>query len=472
MTLKRAIAHNSIIQIATKLLSTVLGLAAVAIMTRSLGAEKFGWYVTASSFMQFIGIFADFGFMLITSAMLSENKFAHNRILNTLFTWRLLTAFISYGAAVVLIWLFPYGNEIKIAGTILSLSFFFITLNQVLTGYCQYNLTMIFPAIGEILSRLILVSGVIALSYYGKGFLPMMIIVSAGSLAYLLFLIFKTPKLNLTLDKEVSLEAWKKMWPVAISIMFNSIYLLGDRLILPLYTTQEQVGYYGAAYRVLDILLQIAALLMAILLPILVSAWNAPNHENFKQRLQLSFDLIALIIFPMIAGGFALATPIMKFVAGANFAPSGKILGFLILAVIGVYLGQLGGHINLAINRQRYSMIVFAIVAVLGLIGYFTLIPRYGVYGAAATTIATEFCAGILLIGGSFKFANFFPSLKNILKIIFASIAMALSVYNIPAPHVLISIFYGALIYGIIILVLQAVRFETLKEIFSYSRKA
>ena len=471
MTLKRAIAHNSIIQITANLFSTILGLVAVAIMTRSLGAEKFGWYVTASSFMQFVGIFADFGFMLITSAMLSENKFTHNRILNTLFTWRLLTAFISYGTAIVLIWLFPYGNEIKIAGIILSLSFFFITLNQVLTGYCQYKLTMIFPAIGEILSRIVLIIGVIALSYYGKGFLPMMIAVSSGSLVYLLFLISKTPKLSLTFDKEVSKEAWKKMWPVAISIMFNSIYLLGDRLILPLYTTQEQVGYYGAAYRVLDILLQITALLMAILLPILVSAWNEPNHENFKQRLQLSFDLIALIIFPMIAGGLALATPIMKFIAGNEFAPSGKILGFLILAIIGVYLGQLGGHINLAINRQRYSMIIFALVAIIGITGYFTLIPHYGVYGAAATTIITEFSAGILLIGISFKFTNFFPNLKNILKIVFASIIMAFSVNSIPTPHVLISIFYGALIYGILILVLQTVRFETLKEIFSYSRK-
>jgi len=57
----KSVAQNSGIQIFSKLLSTVLGLIALAIMTRALGAEKFGWYITAAAFMQFVGIFIDFG---------------------------------------------------------------------------------------------------------------------------------------------------------------------------------------------------------------------------------------------------------------------------------------------------------------------------------------------------------------------------------------------------------------------------
>ena len=59
MSTARAIAQNTAIQISGKAVSTLLGLAAIAMMTRYLGVEKFGWYITAIGFLQFVGIFSD-----------------------------------------------------------------------------------------------------------------------------------------------------------------------------------------------------------------------------------------------------------------------------------------------------------------------------------------------------------------------------------------------------------------------------
>lgn len=469
MSLTKQVAHNSGLQIATKMISTVLGLIAVAIMTRALGAEKFGWYVTASSFMQFVGIFADFGFMLITSKMLAENEFEREKILNVLATWRIITAAIAYSIAIALIWCFPYQNDIKIVGTILSASFFFVTLNQVLTGYYQWRLKMIYPALGEIFGRIVLVVGVWLLMVGHKNIVPMMVVVTLGSLANYLCLLFKAPKIKFSLDKTISRAAYTKMWPTAVSIMFNSVYLLGDRLILPLYVNQEMVGFYGAAYRVLDIVLQVAALLMAIMLPLLSAAWSENNKTEYRTRFQLSFDLLALAIFPMITGTLALATPIMKFVAGPDFVYSGKILTILIIAIFGVYLGQIGGHLMLSINKQRQSMIIFLLTAVIGVISYFILIPKYGVWGAAITTIITEFFAGILLIGLSIKNSGCYPRLNSVLKILIASFLMAGAVYYIPTPHVLISVALGAIIYSGLILLFKAIKIETVKQILNRS---
>jgi len=85
MSLTKSIAKNTIIQIIGKAVSTLLGLVAVAIMTRALGAEKFGWYITATGFLQFVGIFSDFGFTVLTAKMLSEPEFDKPKLLNNLF---------------------------------------------------------------------------------------------------------------------------------------------------------------------------------------------------------------------------------------------------------------------------------------------------------------------------------------------------------------------------------------------------
>jgi len=66
-----------------KAISTALGLAAVMIMTRSLGVEKFGWYATTVGFLQFVGILSDFSFMLNTGNMLSEPDLINKNCLIT-----------------------------------------------------------------------------------------------------------------------------------------------------------------------------------------------------------------------------------------------------------------------------------------------------------------------------------------------------------------------------------------------------
>jgi len=469
MNLIKKIIQNTGLQIISKILSTILGLIAIAFIARALGTEQFGWYTTSTSFMQFVGILADFGFMLITSQMLAQGQFEQNKLLNTLFTWRLITAGLLYGLAGGLIWLFPYQLEIKLATTIVSFSFFFITLNQVFTGYFQHRLKMIIPAIGEVLGRVFLVIGVL-LIYFGnftEVFLKLVILIPLASLVFFLFLFKNSPQIKFEIDRKITKASFSKMWPLAISIMFNAFYLLGDRIILPLYITQTEVGLYGASYRVLDILLQIIALSMAILLPLLSASWAKQKLEEFKERMQLSFDLLALTTFPMIAGVIALSTSIMTFIAGAEFTTSGKILFILTFAVIGIYLGQLGGHFMLAMNQQKKSLVVFALTAIFGTIAYFIFIPKFGVWGAAGVSIATETFAGLVLISLSMYYAKYIPKLLTLFKIFLSSILMGLAVFYIPSPHVLISIFYGMVIYVGLIFLLQAIQTKTLKELFN-----
>src|SRR3989339_91840 len=156
MNLIKKIAFNTIWQIGGKLAGTLLGLVAMIILAKSLGVEKFGWYSTAIGFMQFIAIMSDFGFSITTSSMLANPRYEEKKLINTLFTLRFLTGLIFNGLSVAIIWFFPYRTEIKIAASILSLSFFFVTLNQIFWGFYQQKLKMNIPAIAEFLSRLVL----------------------------------------------------------------------------------------------------------------------------------------------------------------------------------------------------------------------------------------------------------------------------------------------------------------------------
>src|SRR3989338_1779513 len=90
----RVIAHNTIIQIIGKIISVALGLLALGMMTRYLGQEQFGWYITVISFLTFAGILTDFGLIPVSAQMLSEPKHDKTKLFRNLIGFRLAAAII------------------------------------------------------------------------------------------------------------------------------------------------------------------------------------------------------------------------------------------------------------------------------------------------------------------------------------------------------------------------------------------
>ncbi|MFA7654025.1 MAG: flippase [Candidatus Magasanikbacteria bacterium] len=463
----KSIASNTTVQIFGKGISTLLGLLVVAIMTRALGAEYFGYYATAIGFLQFFAILGDFGFTINTAKLLSEPNFDKRQLFNNLFSWRLITALTFQGTALIAIWLLPYNIEIKIAAAILTLSYIPNILNQVFTGYYQTKLKMSTVMIGEILGRVVLVAGAALVAYKNYGFLPLMAVVALAAWVYTIYLWRKSEKIKLEINKKISLTIFKKMWPTALAVICNAFYLQGDRVLLPLYVNPVDVGFYSASYRILDITAQVGFLTMGILVPLLTYAWSRGLKENFKNYYQLSFDLMLLVLLPLVAGTIALADPIMRLVAGPEFEGAGKILALLAISTLGVCFGTTYSMIAIAIDKQHRSTWIFLITAILAVIAYLIFIPRYGMYGAAYVTIGSEIFAGLGLLIFCAHQTKLWPKFWNGFKILLASAIMGVIITYLQPLNIIISILLGALIYGLLIILLKIISPQTVKKIFT-----
>jgi len=466
MSLTKTLAKNTTAQIVGKFISTALGIAAVMMMTRGLGPTQFGWYVTAFGFLQFVGIFSDFGFTLTSANMLAEGKHDRRQLLNVLYSWRFVTAVVFNGLAPLIFLFFPYQTEIKLTVLMGALSFFAIAINQVYVGYYQAEIATYRVAWGEILGRLALVGGTALAIYNHLGFFVVMGVIVIASIVNTLYLRAHLPKISFSFDKTISRAIYSKIWPNATAVIFNSFYLQGDRVILPLFTSQATVGVYGAAYRVLDIAIQLAAIMMGIMIPLLTAAWAKNNQDEFKRYFRLSFTLVAAILIPILAGILVLAEPIMRFVAGSNFAGGGAVLAGLSWAILGFCFGMVFGHTAVAINQQRRALWIYGTDAVLSVIGYFVFIPIYGVTGAIGVTIFSEVYAGLLLMALVIRYSKVFPPMLTFGKILLASVIMATGISLLPPLPFAVSVLIGIVIYAVMAIILRIVKKETLVEIF------
>lgn len=467
MSTTRKIAHNTGAQLIGKIASTALGLVAIGMMTRYLGQEQFGWYVTTIAFLQFIAILIDFGLIPVTAQMMGEKKIEETKLLQNLLGYRFVTAVVFLGIAPFIALFFPYPAEVKIAIGFTTINMLAVAMNQIFMGYYQAKLKMHVQAIGEVVGRIVLVGGLGLMIWMKQGFIPVMIVLTLASVAYtaaMWFSAMKESKPTFAFDMTIWKTITKKMWPIAISIIFNVMYLKGDTIILSLYHDQVTVGLYGAAYRVIDILAQMAMMIMGLMLPLLAFEWTR-NKEKFKHFYQQSFDIMMLLALPLVVGGVVLATPIMTLVAGSEFAGSGPILAVLLIGIFGLYIGAIFGHLAVAIDKQKQTMWIYMSNAAITVAGYFYFIPTYGMWGAAGMTLFSEFYAGILLFFTIRHYIQLHLDLTTFAKIAFSAIVMGAFLLIFAHWHVLLLIPIGALVYAVFLFGLGAVSKETVREI-------
>jgi len=495
---QRIIAQTGI-QVFGKIASIGFGVVAIAIITRSLGREGFGWYATVMAYLQLFGIAVDLGLNVLAPSELGrlkngelKNREQKNfspstavegeregegvmagRLLSNIFTIRLVAAVIVFAMAAGIAFLIPaYSPAVRIGIAIATFSFLGIVLQQILLAPFQVAGRMLWPTVAEVVGRGLLVAGVALAAWREWGLLAMVWATVIGNVA--MFVITYAalrwrpePRGHPGVEPWVypriafDFDVWRliliRAWPIGLSIIFNLVYLRADQVLLSLLQPADHVGIYAAPYRLLDVLTQFPHMVMGLVLPMLAAAWAVGDRVRFHDRLQRTLDGLALLGFPIAAGAIVLGTPIMTLVAGQQFAVSGPVLGVLAVALVGIFLGQPFGYGVVAVGEQRRMLWGYAVVAVVTLIGYLIAIPIWSYWGAAWLTVASEIAIATITFRVVRRASGFRIAPRIPVAALTASVVMGIALASLPLP-IIPRIAAGAIVYGLLIVVLPPTR--------------
>lgn len=476
MALSSKIAFNTAIQVGTKVISTLLSLAALALITRYLGSYGFGYYTTAITFVTFFSIAGDLGLTLVTTQLISRTGANQARLLSNLFTFRLVSAAAILVLAPIAALFSPYDTAIREGIAITSIAFFFVLLNQIFTSLFQKELRADKMAYAEIISRVLMfiVTALAALLNWGmSGILWAM--ASANIVSFLLHYYYSRAYviIRLAFDKAVWLDIMHRSWPFVLTIVLNLVYLKTDILLLSFLKSPVEVGLYGAAYKVVDVLVTIPFMLGGTVLPILAKRWQAKEKIEYQRAWTKIFNAISVLVWPIVVGGFVLASPIMVLVAGEDFVLSGGILKILILAVGGVFFSAFFSYTMISFGEQRRLVGAYLFTAVSSLLFYFILIPRYSYIGAAWITVYSE----IAMCFFAWFLVQRYWKLKADLAIFFkagvAALIMGLAVHYLPVETVSafglsLAVLSGMIVYVLALWLGKIVTIKEVKELLNW----
>lgn len=162
-----------------------------------------------------------------------------------------------------------------------------------------------------------------------------------------------------------------------------------DSLLLGFMVGSAAVGWYGAAYKPITAILAVPVTYFVGLFPTLSRTFGS-DHAAFQGIVTRSLRLASVLALPIGVGGAFLAGPIIHFLFGAAYENSVLPLQILSWAAVLVILR---GTFRQALNAAgRQDLDLRCAVTAMGLnVGLnLFVIPRYGIVGAAGTTLLAE----------------------------------------------------------------------------------
>lgn len=378
----------------------LLRVAVVVYAARILGPASWGAFSYAMSLVAFLTIFTDVGVSAIVTRESAKDPELSNKYFSTAFFIKLILLLI--GVAVLLIGA-PYLTKITEAKTlfpIIALVLIFDSLRNFGFALSRAKEKMQWEGTNEIITNFFITAlGFIFLLRSPSSFsLTIAYAIATGigflAIAWQLKHYFKNLLEHFAAD--LIKPILDMAWPFALASSLGAIMINTDTIMVGWLRSAEEVGFYSAAQRPVQLLYILPTLFAASLFPVL-SKLARQDKDKFKKVLETALKITIFIALPITILGIIFANPIINLLFGAAYQNSVATFQVLLLTILIIFPSAIINNSIFAYNQQK-SFVAFSALGAFGnIIFNFLLIPILGIVGCAISTVITQLIANAFM---------------------------------------------------------------------------
>jgi len=252
--------------------------------------------------------------------------------------------------------------------------------------------------------------------------------------------------------------------------IFGTISGRIDTIMLKIFHTDQMVGLYNAAHKLIESLQFIPENFVMALFPafsVLYLSQKAKYNSTFARALQF----MTILAFPIATGLYLLAPQIIHLLFEPEFSRAAVALRWLGIALGIIFFKFLFSTSLNAIGKQHLVAAITGISMLVNVVLNYILIPKYDLLGASLATIASEFSAVMLVMFTALKMAETRLPLGIISKAIAASAGMALFLIFFHGWNVIVLALAGSIVYFVLIFLLRGITFGEIQSFIRQYRK-
>ena len=399
-----------------KIVTALTGLATYALLSRLLTPPEMGFYWLAYSTVLFGGTVGTMGLNNAVVRLIAERMGLNapgqaRRVVNIVFGLGLLGAFGMGGAYLlagdIIATKILESPQHAAAGALIAGWIVVSVLQQLVAetfrGFHEIRLATIF---GGLVSGLILLGSLAAISLSGKttlatvlSFTMISVAASAAIGGFVLFnKVAALPDNGNAHDDNDAGKIFSIAWPLLIANLTHFAVTQADVWILGAFRAHEELAIYGAAARLMTIIVMPLMLLNAVVPPIIAELHVQGKKEAMETTLRSTAAIAGLPTLIVLMAFIFFGKPILTLIYGEFYAQGAMVLAILSLGqLINVWAGSCG--ITLMMTGNQASRMGIAVAsALLAIGGGMWAVQSHGMLGVAITSAFTMICQNVAMV--------------------------------------------------------------------------
>ena len=286
-----------------------------------------------------------------------------------------------------------YGSAMVIGTVLAGVGVVIQTFQNTLAVQLMVDLRLGWVTILELVRQLVTVVGIVVLVLAGAGlvaFLALLIPASLVALAMTIWLVRGEVPMRPSFDWGEWRTLLRDVLPFAALVLVTLVYFRLALIMLSLVSTSEETGYFGASFRVTEVLIAIPQLAVASAFPIFVASRarrlgaarlrgraDVPRDGRARRRRSRSCSSLG-------------APFVIEVIAGPDFAPAAGVMRIQAVTLFVVFLVVTFNYALLSLREHRTMLIIMGAALAMNAVGAGVLGAAHGARGAALATMVVD----------------------------------------------------------------------------------
>jgi O-antigen/teichoic acid export membrane protein len=385
--------RGGVLRVVGYLAGVMLSVGSAALLFRHLGVDDSGRYVTALSIVAIVGGISDVGLTAIGVREMSvRDGSAGHDLMRNLIGLRIALTTGGVAIAVVFTALAGYPSVLVAGVAVAGIGLIATNVQATLSTGLLVDLRLGWVTILEFLRQVVSLGAIVLLVAAGAGLVPFLAVpILAGGVVLVLTagLVRGRVPLRPRLDPVQWRPLVREILPFAGATAIGSLYFRVAIIVLSLTASTRETGLYGAAFRVVDVLVVVPQMMVGGALPIFARAAR-DDRERLGYAVQRTFEVCVLV------GGLAAvvllvgAPFVIDVVAGPKFAPAADVLRVQAVTLAAAFAGASWGYALLTLHLYRALLKIAASALAINVGLVLALAPAHGSVGAAFGTLVAD----------------------------------------------------------------------------------
>ncbi|HEX4680550.1 MAG TPA: oligosaccharide flippase family protein [Gaiellaceae bacterium] len=416
---------------------TLFGAVGSFFLLRHLGVSDFGRYATVTALLAIVQGISDGGLTAVGSrelALLGGEDRA--RLMRNLVTLRLTITPIGVLLAVGFAIVAGYDRQMVLGTLLGGIGVVFIITQTTMAMPLVVNLQLVRLTIFEVAKGALNLVAIVLLVLLGAKLLPFFAaqaVTGAALLAVAPFVVRARGSLVPGYDPALVRPLLREALPLAVALVMNVIYFRVLMIIMSLLASKHELGLFATSFQVFTVIWSLPLVVLSSALPLLAVA-GRDDGDRLGRGLQsiTEVGLAAGVFLTLVV--YALATPAIRLLGGAQFAGAAPVLQIQAFALVPVFLGQAWQLGLLSVRRQSALIWANAIALVAVIVIGTVFVSAWSSRGAAvAAVIAESLLAALVYVFLRRARPQSTPTLGRTPRVLLAAVP-AYAVLAIPAP--------------------------------------